>query len=128
MSLADDLDRNVRDGAEEGLRAAAEAVLAESNRNLPVGDPAEDPDPAVSLLKAGKVERLSASTYQVSYDTEYAAYQHENLNARHPRGGGPKFLEHALTTLAPQLEGYLATAVRAQIDQRAGARGRRPRA
>ena len=126
MSLADDLIRAVRDGAEAGMRVAAEAILAESNRNLPVGDPKLDPDPGVSLAESGRVDRQPDGSYRVVYDAPYAAYQHENLHAKHPRGGGPKFLERALTTLAPQLDRFVATAVRPQVDRRAGRRGQRP--
>lgn len=124
MSLADDLLRAVREGADDGMRLAAEAVLEESNRNLPVGDPKVDPDPSVSLKESGRVERTPRG-WRVIYDADYAAYQHENLHAEHPRGGGPKFLEHALTTLGPELDRFVATAVQPQIDRRGGARGRR---
>ena len=124
MTLADDLARAVEEAGEAGLRLAAEAVLAESNRNAPKGDPKLDPDPGTSLEESGRVERTPTG-YRVIYDADYAAYQHENLHIRHPRGGGPKFLERAVLTLAPQVDRFVATAVQAQIDRRAGKRGQR---
>jgi hypothetical protein len=128
VSLADDILRAVREGAEDGMRLAAEAILEEAKRNVPVGDPKVDPDPNVSLRDSGKVERdPDGNGYRITFDTPYAAYVHENLHARHPRGGGPKFLERALTTLGPQLDRFVATAVQPQIDRRGGKRGaRRP--
>lgn len=125
MTLADDLIKAVGAGAEAGMRAAAEAALAEANNNLPVGDPHTDPDPAVALKNTGRVDRQPDGSYRVIYDAPYASYQHENLHAKHPRGGGPKYLERALTTLAPQLDRFVATAVQPQIDRRAGRRGNR---
>jgi hypothetical protein len=124
MTLADDLFRALQEGGDDGMRLAAEAIAEEARRNVPVGDPKLDPDPSVSLRDEIKVER-TAHGYRVIADTDYAAYVHENLHARHPRGGGPKFLEHALTTLGPQLDRFVATAVQPQIDRRAGRRGSR---
>jgi len=114
----------MEEAGEAGLRVAAEAVLAESNRNVPKGDPKVDPDPSVSLEESGRVEK-TVTGYRIVYDADYAAYQHENLHIRHPRGGGPKFLERALLTMAPQIDQFVATAVHAQIDRRAGKRGQR---
>lgn len=125
MSLADDLARALEEGATDGMRLAAEAVLVESNRNVPKGDPKLDPDPGTSLAESGRVEK-TLTGYRVVYDADYAAFQHENLNLRHPRGGGPKFLEHALLTLGPQLDRFVATAVHSEVDRRAGRRGNRP--
>jgi hypothetical protein len=126
VNLRDVILKAARDGAQDGMRIAAEAVLEEAKRNLPVGDPQTDPDPAVSLKESGRVERQVDGGYRVIFDAPYAAYQHENLHAKHPRGGGPKYLERALTTLAPQLDRFVAPAVRAQVDRRAGRRGNRP--
>jgi hypothetical protein len=125
VSLADDILRAVREGAEDGMRLAAEAILEEAKRNVPVGDPKVDPDPNVSLRDSGGIDRTADGGYRITFDTPYAAYIHENLHAQHPRGGGPKFLEHALTTLGPQLDRFVATAVQPQVDRRAGRRGAR---
>lgn len=126
MTLADDILRAVQEGADHGMRLAAEAILEEAKRNVPVGDPKVDPDPNVSLRDSGDIDHAPGGGYRITFDTAYAAYVHENLHARHPRGGGPKYLERALTTLGPQLDRFVATAVQPQIDRRAGARGRRP--
>src|SRR3954471_2399037 len=108
MSLADDILRAVREGAEDGRRLAAEAILEEAKRNVPVGDPKVDPDPSVSLRDSGDIDRTPTGGYRITFDTPYAAYVHENLHAKHPRGGGPKYLERALTTLGPQLDRFVA--------------------
>lgn len=126
MSFFHDIRNAVERAAEDGGRLAAEAVLQEAQRNVPVGDPRVDPDPSVSLKDSGHIMPLPEGGYRVEFDTPYAAWIHENLHAEHPRGGEAKYLERALTTLAPQLSQIMATAVRAQIDRRTGRRGNRP--
>jgi hypothetical protein len=43
---------------------------------------------------------------------KYAVRQHEELGYRHPKGGGPKFLENALNQMLPMLTQRLQTAAR----------------
>lgn len=113
MGLADDLIRSMQGGADDGLLAAAHLVAEQAKRNMPVGDPSEDPNPDVSLQDSVRVER-DGRGYVVIVDAPYAAKQHENQRLKHPRGGGPKFLEHAVTELAPTLEGIIASKVDAR--------------
>lgn len=44
-------------------------------------------------------------------DQVYAKYQHERVDLAHPRGGGPKYLTHALESGAPPALAALARAV-----------------
>lgn len=117
MSLADDIERAVLAGADEGILAAAHAVAEESKRLMPVGDPRYDPDPNVSLADSVNVDVVPnqfGTLVRVSVDTPYAAKAHEDLRLKHPRGGGPKFLEHALTALMPTFERVVAARVDAE--------------
>jgi len=103
---------------EDALKEAAEEVLAESNANLPVGDPAVDPNPGFALVEHGTVTITHTETGPVAtihYDGPYAAFQHENQHAHHPRGGKSKWLEDALKSKLPELEGLVAGKVRARI-------------
>lgn len=110
MSIADDAERALRRGAEDAIAIAARLVLEEAKRNAPIGDPAEDPDPSVSLVDSGHLER-DRGGWVVVFDAPYSAAQHENLGLRHPRGGQSKFLEHALITVVPTLDGVVASQV-----------------
>jgi hypothetical protein len=98
----------------DGLRQFAVAVLEEAKRNLPIGDPAEDPNPAVALRAVGNITP-DGDGFVVSFDAPYAAKQHEDQRLSHPRGGGPKFLERALTTLAPAAQEIVGSRVHARF-------------
>jgi bacteriophage HK97-gp10 putative tail-component len=52
---------------------------------------------------------------QVSFNTVYAAYQHERTDLEHPRGGKAKYLEGALLTHAPEFAEFVAARVRAAV-------------
>lgn len=102
----------VRRGAEAGLREAAERILEAAKRDIPVGDPEEDPDAHVRLAASGHIETEPGGTVVVSFDTPYAAKQHEDQRLHHPRGGGPKYLERNVLAIVPKLEGIVASEVR----------------
>lgn len=51
----------------------------------------------------------------ISFNTPYAAYQHERTDLEHPRGGKAKYLEGPLTEHAPELAAFVAARVRAAI-------------
>jgi hypothetical protein len=117
MSLADDIAAMVAQGADEGAVAFAHAVAEEAKKLMPVGDPKYDPDPSVSLAESINVEVIPnqfGALVRVSVDTPYAARAHEDLRLKHPRGGGPKFLEHAMTALAPTMQNIVGSRVDAE--------------
>ena len=77
-----------------------------------------DPDPNTALVEHGTVTITHTETGPVAtihYDGPYAAFQHENQHAQHPRGGSSKFLSNALKAKLPELEGLVAGKVRARI-------------
>ena len=49
---------------------------------------------------------------EVSFNTVYAAAQHEGLDYDHPKGGEAKYLERPLTELAPRLTALIAAGQR----------------
>lgn len=103
----------VEAAGKEGLRVFAEAVLAEAKRNVGVGDPSEDPDPLVALADSGHIEP-EGDGFVIIFDTVYATKQHEDMRLEHPRGGGPRYLERAVTTLAPAAEGIVGSKIKAR--------------
>ncbi len=104
------------------MQAAVLAELKEMGRELedearrlaPKGDPAQDPDPAVSLSESFETD-VSAQPGRVFVivrnTAPYALYQHEGYY-RHPRGGQRKFLEEPAKRQMRTLEGRLAAAAR----------------
>jgi hypothetical protein len=101
MKLGDELQHDVEAAAEFGLRSAAELVLQQAQRNIPVGDPDVDPDPNVTLRDSGQHRGARATAGSIIFDTPYAAKVHEDQRLQAPRGGTAKYLERAVTTIAP---------------------------
>lgn len=86
----DTADSRARDGAARGLGLGAEHVRAVSVDQTPLDTGAL----RNSSTASHDPETLTAA---VSYDTSYAARQHEELSYHH-REGGPKYLERALAS------------------------------
>jgi len=89
-----------------GLRAAAEAVLAESNERVPFRDGA---------LKASGSTAVSGDEAAIGYSIVYAARQHEEVGWSHPNGGQAKFLETALTDKADEVTQIIGQAIKRGI-------------
>lgn len=115
MGIGDDAARLAHDAFEDALRDIAEQVLEKAAGNVGVGDPAVDPAPAVALARSGHLEQ-DGDGIIVIFDTPYAAAQHEDLGAKHPRGGGPKYLERAVTEIAPTMDQVIASRVEARLN------------
>ncbi|WP_439675999.1 hypothetical protein [Embleya sp. MST-111070] len=97
-----------REGAARGLRVAAEHVLGESRKLVP--------------LDEGTLERSGAAvvddaelTAAVSYDTPYAVRVHEDMTARHAPGRQAKYLEQPLAEQAPVVAALIAAEVRRSL-------------
>jgi hypothetical protein len=117
MGVLDDSMAEVDRAIRSELERQARFVLAESNLNVGHGDPSDDPDPAVSIIRSGKVDvdislRTGEMTAVISYSTPYVVKQHESFHLRHPRGGGPRFLENALLARARSVENGVAATLR----------------
>lgn len=101
--------RRTKAAALEGMQVAAEALLAHSNARVPLAD---------GLLKAsGK----ASSEYDadgvigaVSYNTPYAARQHEELGYSHAVGEA-KYLENAKIDFANEFKSIIAQTIRTSL-------------
>lgn len=113
---AEDVRQISRKATEDGLGKVATLILAEAIKNLPVGDPEDDPDPAVNLRNLGHIEHVHG-VYHIYFEGPYAAKQHERLDYNHPRGGQAKYLEHALQTVARVAPGVVAATIRERLDE-----------
>ncbi|MGW0756131.1 minor capsid protein [Streptomyces sp. NPDC002814] len=100
--------RGTRAGAVRGLRIAAEHVLAESRKVVPIEE--------ATLERSGVATVDESSlTAAVSYDTPYAIRQHEELNYRHDAGRSAKYLERPLTEQADAVAEIIAAQLRRSL-------------
>lgn len=86
--ISDDIRRRVDDELRRTLRLEAEDILARSQRDAPIEEG--------TLRGSGEIEIRETSfgaEAVISFNTPYAAKQHEELEYDHPRGGKPKYLE-----------------------------------
>lgn len=100
--------RTVRDAAADGLYKGAEHLLTSSNEHVPLeyGD----------LQGSGAVSEDRANLEAAaSYDTPYAARQHEEMGYRHDPGRTAKFLENAANTEAATIGQIVASEIRSKL-------------
>lgn len=100
--------QQIEDGAAKGLHLAAEHVLGEATKTVPIEEGtlqrsgATDVDPA----------NLQASVY---YDTPYAARQHEEMDYHHDSGRTAKWLENAFNAEAGTVGVIIAKTIRGEL-------------
>lgn len=85
------LEAKVKAGALQGVTLAAEHVLGESTKVVPIEEG--------TLSASGKTDAQmdgDVAVGAVSYDTPYAARQHEEMGWRHDAGRTAKYLERPL--------------------------------
>lgn len=100
-----DLTEHAREGAAQGLALAAEYVLEESTRIVPLEEGTLAASGGVGVDEAN----LQAN---VSYTSVYAARQHEELTWRHDAGREAKYLEKAGNRNAATVGQIIAQAMR----------------
>lgn len=100
--------RGTRAGAVRGLRIAAEHVLAESRKVVPIEEATLERSGVATVDET----RLTAA---VSYDTPYAVRQHEELGYRHDAGRTAKYLERPLTEQADTVAEIIAAQLRRSL-------------
>lgn len=93
--LGDVLSRAVADGAEH--------LLEQANRSIPIDTGA--------LQRSGQVTARGLEA-AVSYDTPYAARQHEDTRLRHENGRKAKWLEDTFTAETDTVFRFMADTVR----------------
>lgn len=100
--------RGTRAGAARGLRLAAEHVLTESRKRVPIEEATLERSGVASVDE-------TALTAGVSYDTPYAVRQHEDMNLRHDAGRTAKYLEKTVDEQAATVEAIIAAQVRRSL-------------
>lgn len=119
MSTADDIERRMREAAERAVSVAAHDLLGRAQRAAPVEEG--------TLRASGVVEMEEhargalpghAIVATVSFNTPYAARQHEEITWKHPRGGKAKYLEDELKAMTPRYERVIGESIRAALEGR----------
>lgn len=91
---------------ERALYAEAKIELAETRRRVPVDTGRLRDSGFVATFR-----RNTVTSVEIAYDTPYAVYVHEDLEAYHPNGQA-KFVESVLKESAPYLGERLARRLR----------------
>lgn len=102
----DDLKRRQRAAAKRALTRVAEDLLGRAQRLAPVEEGTLRASGDVDVDDLG--DTVVAT---VSFNTIYAARQHEELDWRHPKGGQAKYLEQPLRENASRYERAIALEV-----------------
>lgn len=99
--------RKLRAAFEREMRDIGTELLAESKRQVPV-------DEGTLSRSAVKTARWEGDSFvvNISYNTPYAAVQHERRDFNHPKKGKAKYLEDPLRQMAPKVRKRLARAMR----------------
>lgn len=108
MKRLEAVAKGVTEAGARGLLVAGEHVLGVSNRQAPI----EEGD----LIRSGAVSQDEASRRTaISYDTDYAVRQHEDMTLRHDDGRNAKFLENAMNAERETAAQIIATAMKGAI-------------
>lgn len=103
------VERQMRQASEAAVQEAAEHLLEESNRTVPIEES--------TLLKSGEASS-EGLTAQVSYGgaaSAYAVVQHERTKFRHDAGRRSKWLQLTFQERASQVQQWLAMSIRRRI-------------
>lgn len=96
--------------AVEGVKRCGEDLLGKAQRDAPVEEG--------TLRASGELElsvRPDEIEATVSFNTVYAARQHEETEWQHPKGGRAKYLEANLQADAPRYERIIGLAVKVAL-------------
>jgi hypothetical protein len=100
----DAIARQARRGADRGVATGAEHVRDVSVRRAPTRNGALRPS-------ARTVQEQGTGTAAVTFDADYAVYQHEDLTYQLD-DGGPKFLETAMVSERGAVARLMQTEIR----------------
>lgn len=99
----DDAKRKMASAIEHAVHDTTEVLLEESNRTVPIEE--------ATLQRSGTAE-VDGHVGRVSYDTPYAARQHEDMALTHDAGRRAKWLEATFRERASSLGSYIASVIK----------------
>jgi hypothetical protein len=89
VAKSKELEQRVAKAKQRALMVAGMHVLGVSNKQAPIE--------TGELIRTGKVSQDETKT-AISYDTDYAVVQHEDMSMKHDAGRNAKFLELAINS------------------------------
>lgn len=98
------------------VRDRGDHVARMAIAQMPIGDPSQDPDPAVALAASVDVDvqpGLTGFRATVAVDTPYAKKQELDRRLEHPRGGKAGYLGDAVKAELPTFAAGLAAKLKA---------------
>lgn len=95
------------EGALQGLIVGGEHILGVSNTKVPF----EEGD----LAATGSVSDDGETTVAISYDTDYAPVQHEDMSLSHDAGREAKFLESSLNSERDKVMEFVRESARRRL-------------
>lgn len=101
---------NIKAAQLRGANLAAEHLLGESRKLVPIEEGTLERSGAASAEQSGGETRLA-----VSYDTPYAVMQHEAMHYQHDQGRQAKYLETAINANGDTALDIIARAVRGEF-------------
>lgn len=106
------VDRSIGKGmhqaAARGVALAAEHVLGEAKKRVPIEEATLERSGAVST----DPENLRAA---VTFDTPYAVRQHEDMGMKHDEGREAKYLENAMNAETGTVREIIARTIRGEL-------------
>lgn len=108
VNAGQDPRKAVREGGSRGAYLAGEHIIGVAAQDAPVDE---------GTLRNSGATTPDGLTCVMSFDTPYAKRQHEEMGYKHPRGGGPKFLERAMNNEADVARALIVQAIRKQLSQ-----------
>lgn len=114
INRANLVGRDVRRAAAAGLAEGVEFLGGEANRTVPIEEATLERSmvPSVNFPRGGGQGRLRGA---VSYDTPYAARQHEELEYQHDEGRRAKWLERTFQEQGKTAVEHVAAPIRALL-------------
>ena len=95
-------------GAARGIAIAAEHILGEAKKRVPIEEHILEESGAASVDE----KKLRGA---VSFDTPYAVRQHEDLGLKHDKGREAKYLENAFNAEADAVGKIIAKAIKKEL-------------
>lgn len=103
-----EVKKQLRAAAARGLGLAAEHIMGEAKKTVPLEEGTLERSHATSVDE----KKLRAA---VSADTPYAAVQHEDMTLNHNQGRTAKWLENAMNSEAKQASEIIAKTIRGEF-------------
>lgn len=106
-----ELERRMRRLTDRAVEIWAETILGDAVVEAPIREG--------TLRGSGHIEDVSTPTIiarEISFNTPYAARQHEELTWKHPMGGKAKYLEDPLKAHAREGERLVSASIRKGLE------------